>query len=261
MYLDNLSGIGKYSSPYWIGQSSASASAGKGANAVSSSNSSNGSPDQVSLSNAALALQAQNSASSSQSGAGSSNFAQEQQLLTTLADKSLAALGITSTADEAATQVSFDSLSYQVTSTATASFAEQGQQSSALLGSAQDATFAGEGTIVTPDGTQYTFQIALQLDQSGQIAATTGGDNSNAGAGTNAVNTATQQQPSNLLAQLVNAIGPSSATSNTPGAQAGQSATSSTGINWDAILKQTASLFDLLDSMATPPTTPIAPAS
>ena len=292
MYLDNLFGASSYLSPYQWGTSpTANANTINSANAapvisaqaptpVGASNNT----DQVSLSSAAQALQAQNAtAAGSQSGA-TTDFTQEQQMLTTLTDKSLAALGIISTADEANTQISFNSLSYQVSSSAAAAVGQQGQQTIAALGASQDATFDGQGTIVTPDGTHYTFQISLELDQSAVAASTSGAsgttsdasDTSNSGAdavGSNNVGNTAQQQPSNLLAQLVNAIGfpsasPITSPTNSSSLQnsqsdsstgsanglgaSGSSTSASSGINWDAILKQTASLFDLLDSLIAP---------
>lgn len=286
MHLDNLGGIGNYFSPYRSGSSGANAVSGASAGTAVKA----GAPDAnsainsqpVSLSDAAQALRTQdtgNSKSGTQSGQNSADFAQEQQVLTTLTDKSLAALGIISPADEASTKISFDSLSYQVSSSTTAAVAQQGQRSSAQLGSTQDASFIGEGHIVTANGAQYTFQVELQLNQSVQAAATAESGNANttatanANAGTNEVGSAGVSQPSNLLAQLVNAMGQASGNSNALGANlpnnfinqnsavstlnpstglAAQPATPSNRVNWDAILKETASLFDLLDSLAAP---------
>jgi hypothetical protein len=284
MYLDNLFGASNYLTPYqWGTLPTANGNAGNAAPVISTRaptpvSAAKPNSDQVTLSDAAQALQAPNGASTSAQSGASTDFAQEQQMLTTLTDKSLAALGIISTADEANTKISFDSLSYQVSSSATASVAQQGTQSGAAIGATEDATFTGEGHIVTPDGTQYTFQVSLELDQSAQAASISDSGSGNSGAGTagnNSVGSATQQ-PSNLLAQLVNALGfsapspgaPAATSSNPPGKtvngsanastqsaspdQSGQSGSSTIGINWDAILKQTASLFDLLDSINTP---------
>lgn len=287
MYLDKLGGIGNYFSPYRSGSSGANAvsgaSAGTAVEAGAPNSNSTINSQPVSLSDAAQALRTQdtgNSGSSTQSGKNSADFAQEQQLLTTLTDKSLAALGIISPADEASTKISFDSLSYQVSSSATAAVAQQGQRSSAQLGSTQDATFIGEGHIVTANGTQYTFQVELQLDQKVQAAAAAESGNANTTANANAGNVGSDgvSQPSNLLAQLVNAMGQASGNSNTFGVNsqnnflnensavatlnpstglAAQPAASSSGVNWDAVLKQTANLFDLLDSLAAPGKTAI----
>ncbi|HSY26657.1 MAG TPA: hypothetical protein VK832_04065 [Burkholderiaceae bacterium] len=305
MVLNNLSGAGNYYShhysPSGLGKSSAAnANPVSGGSASPTATASPLTANPVTLSNAAQALQGQNS-----DAAGSSDFAQEQQLLTTLTDKSLAALGIVSTADEASTQISFSSLSYDVSSSTTASINQQGQQSSVQASNTQEATLIGQGEITTADGTQYAFQVELQVDQGVQATATSDSGNTNAASNTNANtntganatgtstntsastnapdSTASSQQPSNLLAQLVNALeqlGGSSGTSGTNSSNnfltgnndtsasnsgAGQSAqsTSSSGINWSAIQKQTASLFDLLDSLATPSQTqtPVSTAS
>ena len=296
MVLNNVSGAGNYYSPHYSPSGLGKASAVNANPASGSSASTTASPtlsaNPVTLSNAAQALQGQNGDS-----AGSTDFAQEQQLLTTLTDKSLAALGIVSTADEANTQISFSSLSYDVSSSATASISQQGQQSSAQIGSTQDATLIGQGEITTPDGTQYAFQIELQVGDSEQASATSDSGNANASTNTSAspstnpstdTNTGTNatavssQQPSNLLAQLVNALSQSGSSSSASGSnasnnfltgnngasaptsgtsQSGQSASPSSGINWNAILNQTASLFDLLDSMATSSQAPVSTTS
>jgi hypothetical protein len=290
MYLDNLFGASSYLSPYqWGASTSANANAINSADtapvisaqAPTAVGAANLNSDQVNLSNAARALQTQNGGSANPQAGAPTDFSQEQQMLTALTDKSLAALGIISPADEANTKISFDSLSYQVSSSATASIGQQGQQTTAAVAAEQDASFDGQGTIVTPDGKHYTFQISLELDQSAQAASTVGNNANNSNPSANAggaagalggsttVDNTTQQQPSNLLAQLVNAIGvpsasvanssdPQNSNPNSPAGnanglalQADQSG-SSTGINWDAIIKQTASLFDLLDSLAIP---------
>jgi hypothetical protein len=298
MVLNNVSGAGNYYSPHYSPSGLGKASAVNANPASGSSASTTASPtlsaNPVTLSNAAQALQGQNGDS-----AGSTDFAQEQQLLTTLTDKSLAALGIVSTADEANTQISFSSLSYDVSSSATASVSQQGQQSSAQIGDTQDATLVGQGEITTADGTQYAFQIELQVGDSEQASATSDSGNANASTNTNtntsaspstnansgtnaAASAVSSQQPSNLLAQLVNALSQSGSSSSASGSnasnnfltgnngasaptsgtsQSGQSASPSSGINWNAILNQTASLFDLLDSMATSSQTPASATS
>ncbi|MBV8665550.1 MAG: hypothetical protein JO269_03610 [Burkholderiaceae bacterium] len=133
------------------------------------------SADQVTLSNAGLS-QAQNEGQNGGSVAGSGNpasaltslspdFTQEQQLLTTLADKALAAAGVISPADEANTQVNFNSLSYDVGASISLSQSGNGDPQ---VSAEQDATFVGQGDIVTASGQEYAFKIEYQVGQSEQ---------------------------------------------------------------------------------------------
>jgi len=283
-----------------------------GAKTASSANanqpSSSASADQVTLSDAARALLAQDSASGSgsnssgssgnSSSSGSSDFSQESQLLTTLTDKSLAAMGIVSPSDEANTQITFNSLSYDVSDTSSAGVSQQGQQFGAAVGNSEEATMVGEGQIVTSNGTTYDFQIQLQVGQSDAAGVSssgnTGTDNggfsglsglgglssssaaSNASVGnsyaayasstTEASGSWTNSlQADGIGSQIVNALAQNSADSANSASGSGSgadgssalgsinysggSSTSSSGIDWNSILKQTQSLFDLLDSV------------
>ncbi len=276
-------------------------------------------PDQVSLSDAARALQAQggtNGSGGSTDDAGgptgtsgtpalsptlSPDFTQEEQLLTSLADKSLAALGIISPADEAGTQVSFDALSYDVSSSASVSLQSQqagtaggtssGAQASLQFGTAQEATLTGEGHIVTADGRDFTFQIELQVGESeqGGAAGAPLATANDAGSDSGAVSGATAPTTSDLATQLLDALlsasAPAAGNTDSTNSAAGPAANSDLGsttntgsatgtdlapstgptINWDAILKQSKALFDLLDSLAGSSTSPgqtqVSPAS
>ncbi|HEX8957663.1 MAG TPA: hypothetical protein VF798_15390, partial [Burkholderiaceae bacterium] len=125
---------------------------------------------------------------------------------------------------QSGTQISFDSLSYQVSSSASAGISRQSGQTVAEYGSDQQAEFVGQGHITTADGRTFDFQIEVDLEQSRQ--AETAGN----------------------IGALGNAPAPSpsdNAASNT--ASAAQS--SSDPINWDEILKQSKGLIDLLESI------------
>jgi hypothetical protein len=309
MHVHQLNGSGNYWSPSQWGKIGVPGQASSNTEQAPASIN----PDQVSLSDAARALQAQggtNGSGGSTDDAGgptgtsgtsalsptlSPDFTQEEQLLTSLADKSLAALGIISPADEAGTQVSFDALSYDVSSSASVSLQSQqagtaggtssGAQASLQFGTAQEATLTGEGHIVTADGRDFTFQIELQVGESeqGSIAAGTPLATANdAGSDSGAVSGATAPTTSDLATQLLDALlSPSaSAAGNTDstnsaaglaansdlgsttntGSATGTDLAPSTGptINWDAILKQSKALFDLLDSLAGPSLSPSA---
>jgi hypothetical protein len=274
MSIGNLTSATNYFPQYQSGRASAASRNAVQGLSASQSAASTGA-DQVTVTNAARSLQAQD-ASGTQSG--SSSVVQEEQLLTTLTDKSLAALGIISAADESGTQITFNSVSYNVS--ASASVTQQshqssgqaygasnppsaGSQSSAQFSSAQDATFIGEGHIVTADGRSFEFQIELQLDQSATAAGT--GNTTSAASASGAGSSRLPQQQS-MISNVAGAnpeanlsVGNTGVlTSNPVDSQASQSSTSPIAINWDAILKQTKTLFDLLDSLATPGLAPAA---
>jgi hypothetical protein len=256
MRVDFPSGLNNYL-PYssaGIGASNANrgAAAGQSTGAASS--------DQVSLSPAALALQTSgaNAGTSAGSQSTSPDIAQEEQLLTTLADKSMAALGIITPAEESGTQVTFDSVSYNVSSSESVSEQSQqagasgsgGAQTSTQFSATQAATFTGEGEIVTANGQDFKFQIQLQLGQSEQ--GTVGTAATGAATGT-ASSSPASTSSSDPLSQLLDGLqsSPTSNNANSAGGNVSNAApTSSTGINWDAILQQSESLFNLLDSLA-----------
>jgi hypothetical protein len=267
MSIGNLTSATNYFPQYQSGRASAASRNAVQGLSASQSAASTGA-DQVTVTNAARSLQAQD-ASGTQSG--SSSVVQEEQLLTTLTDKSLAALGIISAADESGTQITFNSVSYNVS--ASASVTQQshqssgqaygasnppsaGSQSSAQFSSAQDATFIA-------DGRSFEFQIELQLDQSATAAGT--GNTTSAASASGAGSSRLPQQQS-MISNVAGAnpeanlsVGNTGVlTSNPVDSQASQSSTSPIAINWDAILKQTKTLFDLLDSLATPGLAPAA---
>ena len=254
MSVSPIGAAANYLMPYWQGQSSLLGQSQSGSStyaptpAVASQTG-----DPVSLSDAGRALAAQ-PATGSNGGAvqaGSSDFSQEAQFLSGVADKALAAMGIISVADEANTQVSFDALSYQVSSSTSASGSvsqsPQGQQVTSQYGQQQDAVFAGEGHIVTADGRSFEFQIQLQLDQSEQISQSSSAAAGSAAGASDSSGSLSPVVPASL-AQLLgaNSAGANPAT----GASSGAAGSSSDTINWDAILKQSKSLIDLLDSLA-----------
>jgi hypothetical protein len=265
-----IGAVANYLMPYWQGQSSLLGQSQSGISSYAptpAASSQTGDP--VSLSDAGRALSAQQSTAGSSGTvqAGSSDFSQEAQLLGGLADKALAAMGVISVADEANAKVSFDALSYQVSSSTSASVSasqsQQGGQVTAQYGQQQDAVFAGEGHIVTADGRSIEFQIQLQLDQSQQIsqsgstAASNAANTSNAANAANAANATNATDSSgglsSLLAQLfgTNSSGnASSANTSSAGATQATAGSSADAINWDAILNQSKSLIDLLDSLA-----------
>ncbi len=263
MSVSPIGAAANYLMPYWQGQSSLLGQSQSGSSAYAptpAAASQTGEP--VSLSDAGRALSAQQGAASNggTAEAGSSDFSQEAQLLSGVADKALAAMGIISVADEANTQVSFDALSYQVSSSTSASASvvqsQQGQQLTSQYGQQQEAVLSGEGHIVTADGRSFEFQIQLQLDQSEQISQSSStGTGNTAGNGANASD-ASGGLASALPASLAQLFG-----SNSSGATSSASPSSATAaqnttgngpdsINWDAILKQSKSLIDLLDSLA-----------
>lgn len=195
--------------------------------------------DQVSLSDASRMLAALgggadasgNTASSSDNSAGSSDFAQEASYLGGIADASLVALGIITPDQQSSTQVSFDSLSYQVSSSVAAGYSQQNGQTVAEYGSEQQAQFVGQGHITTADGRTFDFQIEVDLDQSQRVEAASGGNSSG-----------------NAPANVQSGADPAAAASRAAtGAASSQSPLDP--INWDAILKQSKSLIDLLESI------------
>jgi hypothetical protein len=258
--VNNLSSAATYPPQYQAGRpGGANYTALQGINASQPAASTDS--DQVSLSNAARALQAQDAnAGSAQSG--SPDMTQEEQLLTSLTDKSLAALGIVSASNESSTQVTFDSVSYNVSSSASTSQQTQqsgvqgqagGGQSSTQFSNTQNATFTGEGHIVTADGQDFEFQIELQLNQSDQGAIAGGTGNTESAAATAGVGPF-QQQTSGASGAASANLQADSSTGHLGDSQTTQPNTSTPTINWDAILKQTQTLFDLLDSLAAPGT-------
>jgi hypothetical protein len=206
---------------------------------------------QVSLSDAARALSAFNDAntsgttdSSSGNGgsdaSGSSDFNQEAAYLGGVADASLVAMGIITPDQQAGTQITFDSLSYNVSSSASAGISQQNGQAVAEYGSQQQAEFIGQGHITTADGRTLDFQIEVDLDQSQQVEAATGSDAlGNAQSGNDSAALAANGTPSTLPATSANA---SSGIASPTTASAGS-------INWDEILKESKSLIDLLESI------------
>jgi len=262
MSVSPIGAAANYLMPYWQGQSSLLGQSLSGINSYAptpAASSQTGDP--VSLSDAGRALSAQQSTTGGTVQPGSSDFSQEAQLLGGLADKALAAMGVISVADEANAKVSFDALSYQVSSSTSASLSasqsRQGGQVTAQYGQQQDAVFAGEGHIVTADGRSIEFQIQLQLDQSQQISqsgSTAASDAANTANASNAANaTDSSGGLSSLLAQLFgNNSGASTSPANTSsnGAAPATAGSSADTINWDAILNQSKSLIDLLDTLA-----------
>jgi hypothetical protein len=121
--------------------------------------------------------------SSNSSGTGSSagstsstlspDFQSEENVLSTLMDKSLEAMNLVPSSEIAGTQINFSGLSYDVSSSVSAAVGVQGNQASAALDESQSATLEGEGQIVTPDGTTYNFTVALQVGEDQQVGATT----------------------------------------------------------------------------------------
>lgn len=240
-------------------------------------------PDQATSSHAARAQYAQYAGAVGVQSA-SPDIVQEEQLLTTLTDNSLAALGIVSAAGESGTRVTFDSVSYNVLSSTSVSVSQPTQQSnpqvqnggilssesspsSTQLSNVQDATFTGEGHVVTADGRNFEFQIELQVGQSQQGSSNIGGSNAESAPSASCSGNIPlrQHRATDLANRSLDAAGQISAASNSGGAnpqsnsrldlgegQASQSGTSPTAINWDAILNQTKTLFDLLESLGSP---------
>jgi hypothetical protein len=207
---------------------------------------------QVSLSAPARALAAfsGNGAGSSASGqssgdtaggslaSGSSDFGNEALYLGGMADASLVAMGIITPDQQAGTQITFSSLSYNVTDSESASISQQNGQTVAAYGSEQQAEFVGQGQITTADGRTFDFQIEVDLDQSQQVEASgnaAGSAQSNIDSAALAANAAPPVLP------------PTS--DNGPSSIASPSVASADSINWDQILKQSQSLIDLLDSI------------
>jgi len=182
----------------------------------------------VTLSGAGLALSANDGTSTT----GSSDFGQEASYLGGLANASLAALGIITPDQEAGTQITFDSLSYNVSSSASAGVAQSGGQTLAAYGSSQEAQFIGQGEITTADGQTYDFQIEVDMGQSEQVQESGSGDASTSGIS---------------LPWSTNSSSPTPDASPASGAASGIG--SSGLINWNAILDQSKSLLELLDSM------------
>lgn len=272
--LGSIANAANYPTPYRFGQSLGSGYANSvPAPSATSGQNANFGGDQVSLSDAARALSRQNGTQGgTQNGgasppAGSSDFSQEAQLLGGVADKALAAMGLISTADEAGAQVSFDSLTYQVSSSVSSSVSasqtQQGSRVTSQFGQQNEAVFAGAGHIVTADGRSFDFQIKLQLDESEQTSQSAGTSSNTPSGATNSASA-----PSASLAQLLRGDSPSAlgslfgnvpalasggdSSSGSAGASGTQGGTSGSSglINWDAILKQSKSLIDLLDSLA-----------
>jgi hypothetical protein len=207
---------------------------------------------QVSLSDAARALAAfsgngANSSGSSTSssgsggtdGTGSSDFDQEAQYLGGVADASLVAMGIITPDQQAGTQITFDSLSYNVSSSTSAGISQQNGQTIAQYGSEQQAQFVGQGHITTADGRTFDFQVEVDMDQSQQVEAATGGNLGSAQSGNNNAGFATNGVPS--------AVPPIS--ENASSGIASPTTSSVGSINWDEILKDSKSLIDLLESI------------
>src|SRR6185437_12924752 len=137
---------------------------------------------QVSLSAPARALAAFNSngadsSTSAQStdaaggnlASGSTDFSNEALYLGGMADASLIAMGVITPDQQAGTQITFSSLSYNVTDTESASISQQNGQTTAAYGSEQQAEFVGQGQITTSDGRTFDFQIEVDLDQTQQV--------------------------------------------------------------------------------------------
>ncbi|HEX7642176.1 MAG TPA: hypothetical protein VF472_08220 [Burkholderiaceae bacterium] len=204
------------------------AAADQGASPTNASDSAG--TDQVSLSDASRALAALGGGTNgpgnaaSASAYGSSDFGKEASYLGNIADASLVALGIITPDQQSGTQISFDSLSYQVSSSASAGISRQNGQMVAQYGSDQQAEFVGQGHITTADGRTFDFQIEVDLEQSQQAEAT--GNSSAPG----------------------NAPAPSSS-DNAASPAASTAQASSDPINWDEILKQSKGLIDLLESI------------
>lgn len=207
---------------------------------------------QVSLSDAARALAAfsgngANSSGSSTSssgsggtdGTGSSDFDQEAQYLGGVADASLVAMGIITPDQQAGTQITFDSLSYNVSSSTSAGISQQNGQTIAQYGSEQQAQFVGQGHITTADGRTFDFQVEVDMDQSQQAEAATSGSLGSAQSGNNQAGFATNSVPSTVPPISQDASSSlASPTASSPGS-----------INWDEILKESKSLIDLLESI------------
>ncbi len=215
---------------------------------------------QVSLSDAARALAAfENNASASAgntSGAGSngttgssgiaapgsSDFGQEALYLGGITDASLVAMGIITPDQQAGTQITFNSLSYNVSSSASAGISQQNGQTVAAYGTEQQAEFVGQGQITTSDGRTFDFQVEVDLDQSQQIEAAGGTGAGAAGA---------SQSSNDTAALAANATPPALPPTADNSSSSGASPTAASGdlINWDAILNQSKSLMNLLESI------------
>ncbi|MBV8635846.1 MAG: hypothetical protein JO002_15225 [Burkholderiaceae bacterium] len=209
---------------------------------------------QVSLSDAARALAAfenggsgsdassgSNNSSSSNPAPGSPDFSNEALYLGGVADASLVAMGIITPDQQAGTQITFDSLSYNVSSSTSAGISQQNGQTVAAYSSEQQAEFVGQGHITTSDGRTFDFQVEVDLDQSQQVEAVGGeGLGSTQSSGDNAALAASATPPS--LPPL---------SSNSSSGIASPSAATAGSINWDEILKQSKSLIDLLEAIGT----------
>jgi hypothetical protein len=162
--------------------------------------------DRVSLSDAGKALQ-------NHSGSGQLSQAdadQEAKVLGDLTRKSLSLLGITNAADASGATISFDSLTYEASSSSSFSTS---QQSGSLTSTAQDgsstaayanaqttqfhseqqATYSGKGHITTADGRQFEFNAELQVDNVTDIrqSSSSAGSSTSAGSAGNTGGTGT----------------------------------------------------------------------
>lgn len=193
---------------------------------------------QVTLSDAARALAAFDGNGPASGGSGSSDFNQEALYLGGITDASLVAMGIITPDQQAGTQITFDSLSYNVSSSASAGISEQNGQAVAAYGSEQQAEFVGQGHITTADGRTFDFQVEVDLDQSRQIEAAGGADALNNAGGDSAALAANATPPE---------LPPTS--SNAPAGIASPNAAAAGSIDWNAILTQSKSLIELLESI------------
>jgi hypothetical protein len=171
---------------------------------------------------------------------GSSDFDQEAQYLGGVADASLVALGIITPDQQSGTQITFNSLSYNVSSSASAGVSQQNGQAIAAYSSEQQAEFVGQGQITTADGRTFDFQIEVDLDQSQQAEAV-----GSAGA---SGDTQSASNPSALAANSASS-GVAGDAANASSSAAPSSSSSGGLINWDEILKESKGLFDLLASL------------
>ncbi len=173
-----------------------------------------------------------------------SSLIQEGGYLANFADMSLMALGIISPSQ--GSEVSFSSLSYNVSESAAAGVSQQGGQSVAAFGAEEQAQFVGQGQI-TANGQTYDFQIEVDVDMSVQAEAAT------ATGGTTQQNNVASS-PTNIPLSAPSITGnPSSGASASNGASDNMSGSFALGssdlLNWNTILEQSQNLLDLLQSM------------
>ena len=177
---------------------------------------------------------------------GTSDFDQEAAYLGGLTDSSLVAMGIITPDQQAGTQITFSSLSYNVSESASASVSQQDGQTVATLGSEQQAEFVGQGQITTSDGRTYDFEVEVDLDQSQQLAAASG---TGAAAQSNVLDdTVPTAGPDNVPLTAPSVVGNPPTSDASADASSG-SFLSGTGLNWNSILDQSQSLLELLDSL------------